>query len=122
MANSSSRRIANDLRNLTVEHLRFSATPKELVQTLGISESSICRIRQTYNAFGTVDPTLWVKGRPKKIYTAAAEGMLDLMDQEPQASLAGFVDLLEAEYAVEVSKAAVSKKLKQVSQDDVVTS
>jgi arginine repressor len=40
--------------------------------------------------------------------------MLDLLDQEPQASLADFVDLLETEYGVEVNKAAISKKLKEL--------
>jgi transposase len=107
-------RIGNNLRNHVIEQLRYGATPKDLVRSLRISESSIYRIQQTYKIFGTVNPTLWVKGRLKTIYTTAAKGLLDMLNQEPQASLADFQDLLETEYNIKVSKVAISKKLKQL--------
>ena len=110
----SNKRVGEALRQLAIDQLQLGATPKEMVAALGLSESFICQLRKTYKTFGTVAPPYWNKGRPKKIHTAAAEGMLDLLDQEPQSSLDDFVDLLEQEYDIGVSKSTISRKLKQL--------
>jgi transposase len=80
-----------------------------------VSTTFISELQKTRDAFGTVQPTPWIRlGPAPKITTVAAEGMLDLLDQDPQATLAEFVNLLDSEYNIKVSLVTVSRRLKEM--------
>jgi transposase len=109
------RRVCNDVRKMILDDLHSGVTPKDITQRLRVSPQFITELRKTHDAFGTVHPTPWMKPGPaSKIPTAAEEGMLDLLDQDPQATLAEFVDLLDLEYGIEVHKSTVCRKLAEL--------
>lgn len=92
-----------------------SFTAREIVNRFNVSLPFFYDVRKTYNIFRTVAiPPASRRGRKSKITTDAEGGILDLLDQDNQAELVDFVDLLNSEYDIEVSKAIVSRKLKQL--------
>ena len=106
-------RVCNDLRQMVLDDLDSGFTPKDITQRLRVSNSFISQLRKTYHAFGTVDPVHEMSyGPAPKITTAAADGMLDLFNQDPQCSLLDHMEHLTLEYGIEVSITTVSRKLK----------
>jgi transposase len=103
------------VRRMIIEDIDTGHTPNEISQRLRVSTTFISELRKTRDAFGTVQPTPWMRlGPAPKITTVAAEGMLDLLDQDPQATLAEFVNLLDSEYDIKVSLVTVSRRLKEI--------
>jgi transposase len=109
------RRVANDLRRLILTDVDCGFAPIEISQRLRVSTPFITQLRKTYDAFGTVSPTHLLKPGPDpKIHTEAAEGMLNLLDEDPQAEQKDHIELLELEYGIQVHKSTVSRKLKEM--------
>ena len=116
MARGGSRtRYGTEMRQFVLNRLSAGITRKELIEALNISKSFICQLRKTQDTFGTVDAPDWVRGQPRKITTAAAEAMLNLLHQDLQVQLLDHVALLNKEYGIQVSQATVSRKLAELN-------
>jgi transposase len=102
------------LRQIILKDLEAGFAPSDLVERYTVSHSFISELRKTWEVYGTVHPERWKRSGPlPKIHTAARCGLLDLLDDEPQTTLAEFVDFLDAEYDIQVSEATVSRTLKE---------
>ena len=109
------RRVCDDMRKMIMDDLDTGLTPTEISARLRVSPQFISDLRETVKVFGTVHPTPYLKPGPQpKIPTFAQEGLLDLSEQDPQATLAEFVDLLDEEYDITVDKSTVSRTLKEL--------
>jgi hypothetical protein len=58
------RRVCNDVRRMIVEDINNGHTPNEISKRLRVSTTFISELRKTRDAFGTVQPTPWMRLGP----------------------------------------------------------
>ena len=103
------------VRNTVETCLAAGVKPKEIASELRVSNQWVYKLRERFDAFGTVSsPHPSVQGRPRKIHQAAREGIVELLEQNNTIYRDEVVDFLAEEYSITVSKSTVSRLLKQL--------
>jgi transposase len=75
------------VRALVESQLQAGIAQKDIAGELAVSKSWVSQLRAVYDTWGSVNPppVLAGRGRPRKIYTEAEEGIKDFLNDYPTA-------------------------------------
>jgi transposase len=111
-----SREIYSDgVRHVVELGLAAGKTPQGIVEDLGVGLSWAYKLKNQFDAFGTVSaPPMIVQGRPRKIHREAQEAVVEFLEQNPSAYQDEIVDFLAEEFEIFVHRTTVCRLLKDV--------